>query len=135
MRKGGRTVVQRPCGRQPDRRLGAIRGVFLSALAVVGFLAVTQDLCDSAVPTEIVPTYIMLRASLNARHSRSGVTGMSRSSMPRGRSASDIAFRVAPSAPEVPDSPTPFAPSALAFVGTGCSSQTMARIQSARGIG
>src|SRR6266508_6244488 len=77
----------------------------------------------------------LLRASRNARHMRSGVTGMSISVTPAGRTALRIAFMVAPSAPEVPDSPTPLAPSAFAFVGTGCSSQRMVRIQAACGIG
>src|SRR6266702_2595031 len=77
----------------------------------------------------------LLRASRSARQSLSGVTGMSRLSTPAGRTALRIAFMVAPSAPDVPDSPTPLAPRALAFVGTACSSQRIARIQSARGMG
>src|SRR5258708_27797979 len=77
----------------------------------------------------------LLRASRSARHNRSGVTGMSRSVMPAGRTASRIAFMVAPKAPEAPDSPTPLAPSAFAWVCTGCSSQRIARIPSARAIG
>src|ERR1700704_4778386 len=75
------------------------------------------------------------RASLSARHNRSGVTGMSKSVMPSDRTAFRIAFMVAASAPEVPDSPTPLEPSAFALVGTGWSSQRIARIKSACGIG
>src|SRR5262249_27151711 len=54
----------------------------------------------------------------NARHSLSGVAGMSTSGAPAG-SASVIAFMIAASAPVVPASPTPFTPMGLVVHRTG----------------
>src|SRR5262245_49313894 len=51
-----------------------------------------------------------------ACHTRSGVAGISTWSMPSGTSASTMAFITAASAPTVPASPAPFAPSGLAAV-------------------
>jgi hypothetical protein len=56
---------------------------------------------------------------LNAAHTRAGVKGMSRWLMPSGLSASIAALTSAGNEPLQPDSPTPFAPSALVGVGTG----------------
>src|SRR5437773_5715125 len=74
------------------------------------------------------------RAELIARHTRSGVTGMSRWRTPSGASASLTAFISAGSAPTVPASPTPFAPSGLTLVRTSCESTVKSGKSSARGM-
>src|SRR5439155_1381441 len=74
------------------------------------------------------------RASRIARHTRSGVTGMSRWRMPSGASASFTALSRAASAPTVPASPTPLAPSGFTVVGTSNESTSKAGRSSARGI-
>ena len=69
-----------------------------------------------------------------ARQTRSLVAGMSRSRTPSGASASITAFMTAGSAPTVPASPAPLAPSGLSLVGTGLLSMCMSRNVSARGM-
>src|SRR5688572_8005959 len=63
--------------------------------------------------------FLRTRARSIAAHSLDGVNGMSRWLMPSGRSASMAALTSAGNEPLQPDSPTPFAPSALVGVGTG----------------
>jgi hypothetical protein len=60
-----------------------------------------------------------VEASAIARHTRSGVAGMSRCRTPRCASASTTAFWTAGIEPIVPASPIPFAPSG--FLGVGVS--------------
>ena len=74
------------------------------------------------------------RAELIARQTRSGVTGMSRWRTPSGASASLTAFMSAGSAPTVPASPTPLAPSGLTLVTTSCESTVKSGRSSARGM-
>src|SRR4029077_15515486 len=57
-------------------------------------------------------------ASRKARHSRSGVKGMSRWSMPSSASASTTALTKAGGAPTAPASPAPLTPSGLVRHGT-----------------
>src|SRR5437899_5591144 len=73
-------------------------------------------------------------ASWIARQTRSGVTGMSRWRTPSGASASLTALSSAGSAPTVPASPTPLAPSGFTCVGTSWASTSNAGMSSARGI-
>src|SRR5436309_2059178 len=73
-------------------------------------------------------------ASWIARQTRSGVTGMSRWRTPSGASASLTALSSAGSAPTVPASPTPLAPSGFTFVGTSWASTSNVGMSSARGI-
>src|SRR5216683_2883763 len=73
-------------------------------------------------------------ASRIACQTRSGVTGMSRCRTPSGASALLTAFRSAGSAPTVPASPTPLAPSGLTRVGTSWESTSKSGTSSARGI-
>src|SRR2546425_705559 len=73
-------------------------------------------------------------ASWIARHTRSEVTGMSRWRTPSGASASLTALSSAGSAPTVPASPTPLAPSGFTCVGTSWASTSNAGMSSARGI-
>ena len=54
-----------------------------------------------------------------ARQTFSGVAGMARLRMPRGASASLMAFITADNPPTVPHSPAPFTPNGLVVVGTG----------------
>ena len=74
-----------------------------------------RHLAGSRQPPRAAPA---ASASRIARHTRSGVTGMSRWRTPSGASASLTAFSSAGSAPTVPASPTPLAPSGLTLVGT-----------------
>src|SRR4051812_16271563 len=69
-----------------------------------------------------------------ARHTRSGVAGMSMCVMPSGESASTTAFMIAARAPTLPASPAPFAPSGLVFVGTGWFSRSNEHMSDARGM-
>ena len=59
---------------------------------------------------------------------------MSSSRTPTAASASITAFITAGSAPTVPASPAPLAPSGFSFVGTGLLSMCMSGSVSARGI-
>src|SRR5207245_11447546 len=59
-----------------------------------------------------------LRAAWIARHTRSGVAGMSSWVMPSGASASSTAFIAAGRAPTEPASPAPLTPSGLVLAGT-----------------
>src|SRR2546427_7667726 len=68
-----------------------------------------------------------------ACHTRSAVAGMSSCRTPTGASASMTAFMTAGSAPTVPASPAPLAPSGLSFVGTGLLSMCMSGNVSPRG--
>src|SRR5712664_1854148 len=74
-------------------------------------------------------------ASRIARQSRSGVAGISKCATPAWRRASNTAFISAGSEPLTPASPTPFAPSGFAAVGTGCSWIASPSTRPARGIG
>src|ERR1700693_331880 len=65
---------------------------------------------------------------------RSLVAGMSRLLTPSGASASTTALTIAGSAPTVPASPAPLAPSGLRLVGTGFEVISMYGIVSARGM-
>jgi hypothetical protein len=69
-----------------------------------------------------------------ARHTRSLEAGMSRSRTPSGASALITALMTTGSAPTVPASPAPLAPSGLSLVGTGLLSMCMSQSVSARGI-
>ena len=69
-----------------------------------------------------------------ACHTRSGVAGMSKRVMPRGFSASSIAFIITASAPVVPASPPPFTPSGLPLVMTSLFSTLNSGNMSARGM-
>src|SRR5262249_59108072 len=73
-------------------------------------------------------------AWLMARHSRSGVAGISTWRMPRCESASTSALATAGMAPTQPASPAPFTPSGLVLVGTGLLLTSMALRSVARGI-
>src|SRR5207249_609469 len=73
------------------------------------------------------------RASRMAFQTRSAEAGMSRWRTPRGARASSTAFITTGSAPTVPASPAPLAPSGLSFVGTGWLSTTTSGSVSARG--
>src|SRR5262249_24690743 len=68
-----------------------------------------------------------------ARQTRSGVTGMSRCSIPNSASASTTALTTAPSAGVVPPSPPPRNPSGFDVEGTSLSSVTNDGSASARG--
>src|SRR5215475_1668926 len=72
--------------------------------------------------------------SLIARHTRSGVKGMSRWRIPSGASASTTAFAMAGVAPIVPASPTPFTPSGLEGEGVSVLPRTKSGTSAARGI-
>src|SRR5438105_4211360 len=78
--------------------------------------------------------YACIRAPPMARQTRSAVTGMSMCRRPSGASASLTAFISAGSAPTVPASPTPLAPSGFTRVGTSYESTSKAGTSSARGI-
>src|SRR5215467_6603802 len=73
------------------------------------------------------------RASRIACQMCSLVAGMWRSFTPSGASASTTALTIAGSAPTVPASPAPLAPSGLRLVGTGFEVISMYGIASARG--
>src|SRR5215472_6051448 len=75
-----------------------------------------------------------LRASRIACQIRAGVAGISRLLTPSGDSASITALTIAGSAPTVPASPAPLAPSGLRLVGTGLEWISMSGIVSARGM-
>src|SRR6266481_1691486 len=74
------------------------------------------------------------RASRIACQMCSLVAGMSRPLTPSGASASTTALTIAGSAPTVPASPAPLAPSGLRLVGTGFEVISMYGIVSARGM-
>src|SRR5262249_38645219 len=69
-----------------------------------------------------------------ARHSRSGVAGISKWRMPSGASASFTAFMIAGNAPTVPASPAPLTPSGFILVGTSWLPTASDGKSSARGI-
>src|SRR5882672_8088248 len=72
-------------------------------------------------------------ASLSARHTRSGVAGMSIASTPAGLSASRIAAMIVCGAAMQPACPEPLTPSGLARVGRSISSMSKYGKSSARG--
>ena len=69
-----------------------------------------------------------------ARHTVSGVAGMSMAATPSGLRASTIAFISAGMAPTQPASPAPLTPSGLVGVGTSLISISKLGRLSARGI-
>src|SRR6202022_462644 len=69
-----------------------------------------------------------------ARHSRSGVAGISTWRMPRCDSASTRALATAGMAPTQPASPAPLTPSGLVLVGTGLLLTSTALMSVARGM-
>ena len=69
-----------------------------------------------------------------ARHTRSGVAGMSISMIPSGANASTTAFMIAGGAPMVPASPQPLAPSGLCAQSVVLVSSLNGRKLSARGM-
>src|SRR5262245_21693057 len=79
------------------------------------------------------PRYLPF-ASLIARHSRSGVAGISTWRMPRCARASTSALATAGMAPTQPASPAPLTPSGLVAVGTGLLFTSTALMSVARGI-
>src|SRR5712691_6307160 len=88
-----------------------------------------RPLCQA----RLCPPYFEL-APLIARHSRSGVAGISTWRMPRCESASTSALATAGMAPTHPASPAPFTPSGLVLVGTGLLLTSTALRSVARGI-
>ena len=72
-------------------------------------------------------------ASWIARHTRSGVAGMSIWRIPYSDNASTSAFITEGSAPAQPASPQPFAPRTLVFAGTGWKACVNSGASSARG--
>src|SRR5262249_3814320 len=72
--------------------------------------------------------------SLIARHSRSGVAGISTWRMPRCDSASTSALATAGMAPTQPAAAAPLTPSGLVAVGTGLLLTSTALMSVARGI-
>src|ERR1043166_4300796 len=71
---------------------------------------------------------------LMARHTRSGVAGMSMWCTPNGESASITALATAGMAPTAPASPAPLTPGGLVAVGTGLLSVAIAGRSPARGM-
>src|SRR5262245_60867354 len=84
--------------------------------------AVRSPICHFALPWWI------------ARHSRSGVAGISMWRMPRCESASTSALATAGMAPTQPASPAPLTPSGLVRVGTGLLLTSTALMSVARGM-
>src|SRR5712671_2973588 len=83
---------------------------------------------------EVSSIQAQARASRIACQMRSLVAGMSRLLTPSGASAPTTALTIAGSAPTVPASPAPLAPSGLRLVGTGLEVISMYGIVSARGM-
>src|SRR5215217_6985203 len=77
--------------------------------------------------------HLYLLAWSIARHTRSGVSGMSRCRMPSGASASMTAFTTAGADAIVPVSPAPFTPSGLTSVGVSVRSSSRGGNHSAFG--
>src|SRR5207248_9558104 len=81
-----------------------------------------------------LPDHGLARPLLIARHSRSGVAGISTWRIPSGESASTSALATAGMAPTQPASPAPLTPSGLVLVGTGLLLMWNAPKFSARGM-
>src|SRR5262249_20739741 len=69
-----------------------------------------------------------------ARQMRSDVAGIGKSSTPSGASASIIALMIAAGAATLPASAPPLTPSRFVLVGTGCTSDPIGGMLSARGM-